>query len=65
MCREIPDARLVVLPGAAHLLALERPKELVGLIGGFLERVRGSVDENPVAFRSGHKKERESNDGLQ
>jgi 3-oxoadipate enol-lactonase len=47
MCREIPDARLVVLPGAAHLLALERPKELVGLIGGFLERVRGSVDEKP------------------
>jgi 3-oxoadipate enol-lactonase len=39
MCRAIPDARLVALPGAAHLLALERPKELIGLIGGFLERV--------------------------
>jgi 3-oxoadipate enol-lactonase len=39
MCRAIPDARLVALPEAAHLLALERPKELIGLIGGFLERV--------------------------
>lgn len=34
----IPDARLIALPGAAHLLPLERPKELIGLIGGFLER---------------------------
>lgn len=39
MCNAIPDARLVALPGAARLLALERPKELIGLIGGFLERV--------------------------
>jgi pimeloyl-ACP methyl ester carboxylesterase len=33
---EIPDARLVDIEGAAHLLPLERPEELAVLLRGFL-----------------------------
>jgi 3-oxoadipate enol-lactonase len=34
----IPRSDIVVLPRAAHLLPLERPYELTGLISGFLDR---------------------------
>ena len=40
MSNAISGSSLIVLPGAAHMLALERPLELAGLIGGFLERAR-------------------------
>ena len=34
----IPDAELVVLPGAGHLSALERPAEFAAAVDGFLAR---------------------------
>lgn len=40
MSNAISGSSLIVLPRAAHMLALERPLELAGLIGGFLERAR-------------------------
>jgi pimeloyl-ACP methyl ester carboxylesterase len=37
MADAIPGARLEVIPGAAHLTVLERPKEVTGVIRAFLE----------------------------
>ena len=34
----MPDAELVVIPGAGHLTALERPAEFAAAVGGFLAR---------------------------
>jgi len=49
MREHIPDSQLVVLPDAAHMLSLERPIELAGLIGGFLDRVcRGEPTSSVV-----------------
>jgi pimeloyl-ACP methyl ester carboxylesterase len=36
LAREIPDARLVAMPGVAHLPPMEAPEEFVGLVEGFL-----------------------------
>jgi 3-oxoadipate enol-lactonase len=40
MADAIPGARLQVIPGAAHLTVLERPKEVTAAIREFLERLR-------------------------
>lgn len=34
----LPDAELVVIPGAGHLSALERPEQFAAAVRGFLER---------------------------
>jgi 3-oxoadipate enol-lactonase/4-carboxymuconolactone decarboxylase len=39
IARAIPDAELVILPRAAHLLAVERPDAFAGQLLGFLARV--------------------------
>jgi pimeloyl-ACP methyl ester carboxylesterase len=39
MARALPDAELVLLPGAGHQLMLERPRELNDLLERFTERV--------------------------
>ena len=36
LAREIPDAELVVIPGAGHLPSLERPEETAALVRRFL-----------------------------
>jgi pimeloyl-ACP methyl ester carboxylesterase len=35
-----PNARAVLLPDVAHLIGMERPAELAGLIADFLEPLR-------------------------
>lgn len=39
MAARIPDARCVVLPGAGHLLPLERPRELAVVVSEFLQAI--------------------------
>lgn len=36
--KEIPDAKLVEVPNAAHLISVERPMELVAIVNDFLRR---------------------------
>jgi 3-oxoadipate enol-lactonase len=36
MARRIPNARLAVIEGAAHLSAVEKPAEFNALVHGFL-----------------------------
>ena len=38
LAREIPDAELVVIPGAGHLPSLERPEETAELVRRFLQQ---------------------------
>ena len=42
LAADIRGARKVVLPDAAHMLALERPDELGRLVGDFLSNVGGA-----------------------
>jgi hypothetical protein len=49
---------------AVHLLALERPKESIEVIGGFLDEL-AELLKKPGRIRTGNKRERERNDGLQ
>jgi 3-oxoadipate enol-lactonase len=37
LARGIPGARHVILPGASHLIAVERPEELAGIVAAFLD----------------------------
>ena len=37
LARGIPGARHAILPGASHLLAVERPEELAGVVEAFLD----------------------------
>ena len=37
LARELPDAEQVIIPGAGHLPALERPEATAALVRGFLE----------------------------
>jgi pimeloyl-ACP methyl ester carboxylesterase len=37
LARGIPDARHAILPEASHLLAVERPEELAGIVEAFLD----------------------------
>ena len=36
LAEEIPDAKLVTMPGVTHLPALEQPAETAALVRGFL-----------------------------
>ena len=38
MARAIPGARLIVVPGATHFAAVERPEEIAAAVGGLLAR---------------------------
>jgi 3-oxoadipate enol-lactonase len=39
LARELPNARLVTVPGTAHLPAMERPEEASAAIARFLDGV--------------------------
>jgi 3-oxoadipate enol-lactonase/4-carboxymuconolactone decarboxylase len=55
ICAGIPQAELVVLPKAAHLLAVEQPAAAAAHLLGFLDRHRETVDAatGAVPFASG------------
>ena len=38
LVREIPGARLEVIPGAGHAVGIEKPEELAGTIVAFADR---------------------------
>jgi pimeloyl-ACP methyl ester carboxylesterase len=42
MAKEIPDARLVVMPNIGHMTATENPEGLAAELLGFLKGVRAS-----------------------
>lgn len=44
MAGRMPDARFVCVPGAGHLLPLERPKELAAAVSDFLRRIEPEGD---------------------
>jgi pimeloyl-ACP methyl ester carboxylesterase len=39
MAKALPDARLVVIPGAAHLTTMEKPEEVTRAIGEFVKKL--------------------------
>ena len=41
LARELPDAELVIIPGAGHLPSVERPEATAALVRGFLEGQTG------------------------
>jgi len=47
--RQIPGARLEVIPGAGHIPHLEAPDVFLGLLRGFLEAPSGGPAENQAA----------------
>jgi 3-oxoadipate enol-lactonase/4-carboxymuconolactone decarboxylase len=52
----VPDAELLVIPGAAHLIAIERPEPLSAYLLAFLDRHRELSDERgpgAVPFEAG------------
>jgi pimeloyl-ACP methyl ester carboxylesterase len=49
LARQIPDARLELIPGGGHLWLLEQPEASAGLIDGFLS---GAGDPQPVRSRT-------------
>jgi 3-oxoadipate enol-lactonase/4-carboxymuconolactone decarboxylase len=56
MCSIITDAELLVLPRAAHLLAIERAESVGAHLLAFLDRHRGVVPDSapgPVPFETG------------
>ncbi|WP_298955425.1 3-oxoadipate enol-lactonase [uncultured Methylobacterium sp.] len=55
ICAGIPQAELVVLPKAAHLLAVEQPEAAAAHLLGFLDRHRGAPVEakSATAFEEG------------
>jgi 3-oxoadipate enol-lactonase/4-carboxymuconolactone decarboxylase len=55
ICAHIPQAELVVLPRAAHLLAVEQPEATAAHLLAFLERQSAAAEGAPgaVAFEQG------------
>jgi 3-oxoadipate enol-lactonase / 4-carboxymuconolactone decarboxylase len=54
MCANIPQAELVLMPRAAHLLAVEHPAVTAAHLGAFLDRHRGAVAATgAVGFAAG------------
>ncbi len=54
ICSGIPQAELVLLPRAAHLLAVEHPAVTATHLGAFLDRHRGPLAAaGPVGFTAG------------
>jgi pimeloyl-ACP methyl ester carboxylesterase len=53
LVRALPAAELLVLPGAGHFLARERPAELLVVLEGFLYRHLKGPDRRSAAGRSG------------
>ncbi len=49
----VPDAEMVVLPRAAHLLAVERPDALASHLLAFLDRREPGAAPGPVTFEAG------------
>jgi len=49
---EAPNAWLVVWPGVAHMLTLERPEAFGALVVDFLADVEGSAGTSPATLRS-------------
>jgi 3-oxoadipate enol-lactonase len=51
LAEQIPDARLAVVPGAAHMLTLEQPRRFLDLTLGFLDAVAGPRAASPLDAR--------------
>ncbi len=53
ICRSVPQAELVVLPRAAHLLAVERPEAVASYLLAFLDRYPSPATVGAVPFEIG------------